>query len=247
MDGLREALAATPLYRPLRAVRRLFLDAEQRRSLAAVRDFYRALVPPGALAFDVGANVGHVSEPLLSAGARVVAVEPQPACVARLRARCGRRRFTVTQAAVGRTNGTATLHLRPHHANASLRVEWLGPAIGTLPVPMVTLASLIERHGAPHYLKVDVEGVEEEVLATLPHPLPLLSFEYLRDEPDRAAACLQLAAPDDGAEVNLTLPGPLGFAWPRWMPVDEFRDALRDFLAAPGAPAWGDVWVRRRG
>jgi FkbM family methyltransferase len=248
MHALKQLLARTPLYRPARAVRRIFRSQAERRREAEVLAFYRAVVSPGALAFDIGANVGHVAEPLLRAGARVVAVEPQPGCVAQLRANCGhRRRLTVVQAVVGRAAGTATLHLRPHHASSSLRADWLGHAVGTLRVPMVTLASLVERHGSPDYLKIDVEGVEEEVLATLPHPLPLVSFEYLRDELGRVAACLEMVAPDGRGEVNLTLPGPLRFALPAWMPLDEFRATMADRLAGPGAPAWGDVWVRRAG
>jgi len=246
MPGTRDLLADPASARAAITVPRIFPVPAPPDENADDVAFYRALVPAGALAFDVGANVGDVSGPLLRAGARVLAVEPQPQCVERLRARCGRHPgFALVQAVVGRAVGTATLYLRPNHPSSSLRADWRGETVGTLRSPMVTLAGLIERHGPPAYCKVDVEGVEEDVFSTLPRPLPLVSFEYVAGELDRAEECLRLVAPGGRAEVNLTLPGPLRFALPRWVPLDEFRRTLAARLDAPGAPGWGDLWVRR--
>ena len=247
MPGTRDPMLATATAPASLAVPRIFPAAVPRDEEVDEAAFYRALVPAGALAFDIGANVGDVSGPLLRAGARVVAVEPQPRCVAGLRARCGGHpAFSLVQAVVGRSPGWAMLYLRPNHPSSSLRADWRGETVGTLHSPMVTLAGLIERHGAPYYCKVDVEGVEEDVFSTLPRPLPLVSFEYLSGELDRVEECLRLVAPDGRGEVNLTHPGPLRFALPAWVPLDEFRRTLAARLAGPGAPGWGDVWVRRR-
>jgi FkbM family methyltransferase len=247
MPSLKTLLIGTPLYRPARAVRRLFHGAETRRRERETVAFYRALLPDGALAFDIGANVGEVAEALQRAGARVVAVEPQPECLAELRARCGGRRgFVAIPGVVGRRTGTATLYLRPHHAASSLRRDWLGETVGTLEVPMATLAELVERFGVPAYCKVDVEGAEEDVFSTLPHPLPLVSFEYHRSGLGRAAACLEMLSNDADAEVNLTHTGPLRFALPGWTPADEFRAELVERLGHPSAPSYGDIWVRAR-
>jgi FkbM family methyltransferase len=247
MSTLRNLLIATSLFRPARALRRAFHGAAARRHVAAVDAFYRALVPPGALAFDVGANVGHVSEPLLRIGARVVAIEPQPECLAELRARCGGHRgFTALQAVVGAAPGTATLYLRRHHAASSLRRDWLGEPVGTLDVQVRTLAGLIERYGIPAYCKVDVEGTEEAVFATLAHPLPLVSFEYHRAELDRAARCVAMLAAGHEAEVNLTHTGLPRFSLPEWMPAGEFLRTLDARLGGSASSAYGDVWVRAR-
>lgn len=246
MAAARDLLIDPAASRASVAVPRLFRAGAAWEEDAGEVAFYRALVPAGALAFDIGANVGDVSGPLLRAGARVVAVEPQPQCVERLRTRCGRHPgLSVVQAVVGRAAGTATLHLRPNHPSSSLRADWRGETIGTLQSPMVTLAELIGRHGTPAYCKVDVEGVEEAVFSTLPRPLPLVSFEYVAEELGRVEECLRLVAPDGRAEVNLTHPGPLRFVLPRWIPLADFRRTLADRLAAPDVPGWGDVWVRR--
>ena len=247
MPRLRDLLIGTGLYPRARAVRRLFLSRRDRAREAEALAFYRAMVPPGALVFDLGANVGDISEPLLRVGARVVAVEPQPECLAELRARCGAYPgFVALPAVVGRAPGVATLHLRAHHGASSLRRDWMGDAVSTLDTPMVTLAALIARYGVPAYCKVDVEGSEEDVFATLPHPLPLVSFEYVDAALDRAAACLELLAPGGGAEANLAATAPPRFLLPEWLPPDELLRRLPGLIRDGVARSWGDIWVRTR-
>ena len=45
-------------------------------------------------------------------------------------------------------------------------------------MPVTTLDRLIELHGEPAFIKIDVEGLEAEVLAGLSRPVPALSFEF---------------------------------------------------------------------
>jgi len=36
-----------------------------------------------------------------------------------------------------------------------------------------------DEYGLPHFCKIDVEGFEEQALAGLSRPLPVLSFEFI--------------------------------------------------------------------
>ena len=54
-----------------------------------LRALYGEFVAPGDLAFDIGAHVGNRTRALVALGCRVVAVEPQPAVAATLRAVAG--------------------------------------------------------------------------------------------------------------------------------------------------------------
>jgi len=247
MTRLREFLVRSGLYPHARVVRRLFLGREAVAAEEASVDFYRRMLPPGGLAFDLGANVGEITEWLLRAGARVVAVEPQPECVAELRARCTRLPGLIDAipAAVGRAPGTATLHIHDVSASSSLRPDWFGdPGRAMLRVPVITLADLIARYGVPDYVKVDVEGSEEDVFATLPHPLPLVSFEYVDTALDRAANCMEMLTRGRRAEANLALTAPLRFLLDEWIPTDELLRRLPMWLADGTAPKWGDIWIQ---
>ena len=50
---------------------------------------FSRFIQPGDLVLDIGANVGKLTAVFMSLGARVVAVEPQPACVTTLKRRFG--------------------------------------------------------------------------------------------------------------------------------------------------------------
>jgi FkbM family methyltransferase len=170
-----------PGYRHARnAYWRLF-NREQYVHLLRERERLRRFVRRGALAFDVGANVGDVTSLLLDLGARVIAVEPNPELASLVS-----RRFRVATEAValGACEGGAQLHLGRDHGHSTLSSEWAAlndsRFVDSIPVPVTTLDVLIERHSRPEFVKLDVEGYEAEVLAGLSVAIPALSFEFQR-------------------------------------------------------------------
>ena len=201
---------------------------------------YRPFVPPDGLCFDVGAHVGQRTRCWRRLGARVVAVEPQRECLAVLHALCGRDPgVTIVAAALGRAHGEATLYAAPRAPTvASLSTDWIervrrDPGFAHVEwraagrVPVTTLDALIEAHGEPDFVKIDVEGYEAEVLAGLSRPPAALSFEYVSATPDVAAACL----------ARLAALGEYRYAYSRgethrlngaWLSADALRAELAD-------------------
>jgi FkbM family methyltransferase len=120
--------------------------------------FYRALIRPGDLCFDVGANIGDYTDALVWLGARVIAIEPQPACIDELRARFSGGQFvTVVPVAVGEAECSAKLFLREHANVGSLIEDWGGyDNVDAVDVPVKTLDQLIKTYGHPKYIKIDV-------------------------------------------------------------------------------------------
>ncbi len=222
---------------------------------ARMRRFYAPFVGDGDLCFDIGAHVGNRVRCWRSLGARVIALEPQPDFV-----RILHRFFDADDAvrivpeAVGRSPGEATLFSSPRTPTVStLSADWAGRVGATdafrgvswregPTVPVTTLDALITRFGEPAFVKVDVEGLEPEVLAGLGRPLRALSFEYLPATRDLAIACVE----------RLAELGDYGFNWSVGetlrLGADRWRDAgaIRDWIAAlPDDARSGDVYARR--
>lgn len=234
-------------------VRSLLVYHGQPWRVLALRRFMRALVAPGALAFDIGAHAGNRTLALAKAGARVVAVEPQPAFRRVLEKIASGRPIDVRSEAVGRTEGSARLKIsRRHPTLSSTLPDWPG-RIGRTPgfesvrwdeeidVPMVTLDGLILRYGRPDFVKIDVEGSEAEILEGLSQALPLVAFEYLPAAMDIAERCLDRLAQLGSYECNLVVGERQRFHLHDWMPLADFRQTLRS-ISLSGAS--GDVYAR---
>ena len=234
----------TGLYRPARWTSR-FMRPTARREHRAQVEFYRALIAPGSLCFDVGANIGEKSEALLAAGGRVVAFEPNPEIIPELEARCAGPHWSLLRTAMGAAPAVLTLHIRSSHGQSSLIATWgNGDVLRTHAVPVLPLDAAVAAFGVPAYCKIDVEGWELDVLKGLGQPLPLISFEIHMAKLGPARACLERVA-RSGSMVNGVAGEATHFAWDAWQPLAEILAGWdRDPFSAFRQVGYGDVYVR---
>jgi FkbM family methyltransferase len=185
-------------------VRSLRIYYGNRQHGPAMDRLYRQFMRPGDLVFDIGAHVGDRVAAFRRLGARVVAVEPQPAFAKTLRLFYGRdAEVMIEQAAVGRQPGTIELNINIDNptvstastdfvAAAAQAPEWHDQAWQKrVRVPLTTIDALIARHGAPAFVKIDVEGFEAEALAGLSRPIQAMSFEFTLIQREIALACIE--------------------------------------------------------
>jgi FkbM family methyltransferase len=199
---LRDAFLT--LFGIARSLRIYYGDGRRRRAMDAL---HARFLKPGDLAFDIGAHVGDRVASFRRLGARAVAVEPQPALARTLRVLYALDRgVTVEPVAVGRATGEIELKLNlsnPTVATAS--GDFIEAAAGapgwegqhwsrSIRVPMTTLDALIARHGEPCFVKIDVEGFEDEALAGLSRPLSALSLEFTTIQRDVALRAIERLA-----------------------------------------------------
>ena len=223
-----------------------------------LRELYRPFVGAGDLVFDVGAHLGDRTAAFRGLGARVVALEPQPAVRRWLKLLVGRRgAVSVRAEAVGRAVGTARLAVsRRTPSMSSLAEDWpttlaeRSPAFrgvrwdDSVTVPVTTLDALIEEYGLPRFCKIDVEGYEAEVLAGLSHRIPALSVEFVAGALEVAEACVRRLEALSGYEFNAVEGEERSFMSKRWLAAEEMVAWLR---GVGGNVTSGDVYARLRG
>ena len=245
-------------WRTIRGVARslrIYYGNRERRT--ALDRLYGQFVAPGDLAFDIGAHVGDRIAVLRRLGARVVAVEPQPALVKTLKLLYGRDRAVAIEAvAIGRGAGMAKFHLNVDNPTVSTASEtfrkaaegapgWEGQAwTRTIDVPVITLDMLAARHGAAAFIKIDVEGSEWEALAGLTRPSRVLSFEFTTIQRGMAEACVERCAELGYTRYNAVLGESHILVHPDWLRAEEITGWLRSL---PQSANSGDIYARLPG
>lgn len=214
---------------------------------------YRRFVRPGDLVFDVGAHVGDRIAAFQRLGARVVAIEPQPAMARVLRLLYGLSRLVaIEQAAVGREQGRARMMINVDNPTvssfSSAFVEAARDApgwetqrwTGSADVAVTTLDALIERHGPPSFIKLDVEGFEAEALKGLSRAVPALSFEFTTIQRDVALECIGHCSALGYLSFNAAL-GESQVLLDDWL---DAREIARWLKALPLEANSGDIYAR---
>jgi FkbM family methyltransferase len=243
LEGLRTARGV------LRSLRVYY---GHRKRNAAMDRLYGQFVREGDLVFDVGSHVGDRIGAFRRLGARVVALEPQPALVTTLKLLYGRDRNVAIEAkAVGRSDGEIELKINIDNPTVSTASDafvgaahgaagWEGQVWGkSIRVPMTTLDALIAAHGRPAFMKIDVEGFEAEALAGLTQPVSALSFEFTTIQRDVARACIERCAALGYAKFNAALGESQDLG--AWRTADEIVRWLDEL---PHAANSGDIYAR---
>ena len=234
-------------------VRSLRIYYGNRRHGPAMDRLYRRFVNPGDLVFDIGAHVGDRVAAFRRLGARVVAIEPQPAFGKVLKLLYGRTSdVTVEPTAIGRDSGTIEMMINAANPTVSTASRNFVNAARNAPgweaqswtkaicVPVTTLDALIARHGVPAFIKIDVEGFEAEALAGLARPVKALSFEFTTIQRDVALACVERCIALGYARFNAALGESQIFVHADWIGGPEIARWLTE---VPYAANSGDIYA----
>jgi len=222
----------------------------------AMDALYARFLRTGDLAFDIGSHVGDRIGAFRRLGARVVALEPQPLCAHAIRTLyADDRDVTLVESACGPTPGRISLQV--NSANPTVTTasrDFVKAADGAggwegqvwdheIDVPVTTLDAMIAAHGAPNFVKIDVEGFEADVLAGLSQALPALSFEFTTIQRDVAYDCLARIAALGDYGFDLALGESQELDIGRWVTADEMHEHIAALRHDANS---GDVYAVRR-
>lgn len=253
---VRRIVKASPLYPALREWRDTKALREWGPNDQARLDFYRQLIQPNDLVFDIGANVGNRTKVFLRLGARVVAFEPQSSCAAVLqKALSNNPSFRLARKALGDKPGVAELRIGAAHDLSTLSGNWIDAMLESGRfgnekwkarelVNVTTFDEAIQEFGEPVFSKIDVEGFEPHVMAGLSLPLQSGSLEFAAEALDGTIWCLERLAGFQPYVFQFSAAETMRFDWESWMDLAKSRDVLAA-LARIDRRAWGDVYFRR--
>ena len=246
-------LSTLGLLAPIRSIAESLLaltpaHAKQEREMLR---FYEQFVKSGKIVFDIGANVGNRTAVFRNLDAVVVAVDPQPSCVTRLRKRFGADpKVTVVPTALGEREGEAELLVSDASTISSLSPEWVDAVrksgrFGayrwnrTVVVPLTTLDKLIGKYGVPAFVKIDVEGFELPVLKGLSQPVGAVSFEFVPEYIEAAMQCVRHLDSIGMTRFNYSVGESMSLVLSEWVTAEEISEILTSF---PDPETWGDVY-----
>lgn len=148
--------------------------------------FYKEIICPNDLVFDVGANFGNRVELFLGLHAKVVAIEPQKKCTDYLKTKY--KDLMIEEVGLGAKNELKIFYEADHSVLSTFSNEYIEKVKDTRhkttiwkkkhEIQIVTLDEMITKYGNPQFIKIDVEGYEYEVLCGLNQKVGIISFEY---------------------------------------------------------------------
>jgi FkbM family methyltransferase len=216
---------------------------------ARAKRLFSHFISPNELVFDIGANIGSLTEVFLELGGKVVCVEPQSSCLGFLKKRfAGNPRVTIVAKGVGPKTGKAVFYASSDHPETSTfskdfvqksrfkHRRWEH----AYEVPVITLEILIKKFGLPKFCKLDTEGYEWPILKSLSSKIPFLAFEFNREFFSESEKCIRHLGSLGKTEFNFS-PGSTYAFTNEWCSGKEIVKKLRSL--PPWCPC-GDIYVR---
>ena len=257
MDICINLMRSLRIYKVIYNISLVLMNAVNRKKLLK---FYSRFVKKDDLCFDIGANFGWRTEIFLKLGARVVAVEPQDACMQELQKKYGNnKRVILIKKAISDSHGEEELMISDSHTLSSMSKEWIDSIKSSdmffvstqafswqksAKVQVTTLNQLIKEYGKPAFCKIDVEGYEYKVLKSLSEPIRVVSFEFTPTQEFILLAIntIEHLASIGEVKFNYSFGESISLVLNEWVGPDDISNILSNLPKR--TPISGDIYAR---
>lgn len=213
--------------------------------------FYKQFIGKNKLFFDIGAHIGAKTKIFSSLGVKVVAVEPQSECVAKLKKKfISNQNIIIVKKGVTEEKGILKMNICSEATTIStLSDKWRRERFKNFKfdkyefIKVVTLEDLIQEYGIPDFCKIDVEGYEFEVISGLKTKIPCLSFEFVSEFFDETKKCLGKLDFLGFKFFNYTDGENPRFGFKNYVPKDILITHLEKKLNEKN-DFWGDIYAK---
>lgn len=213
------------------------------------------IIKNGDLVFDVGCNTGGKADRYLELGATVVGFEPQPQCIKKLLDKFnGNEKFKLEPIGLDTTKGIGFIYESNAHTISSMSLDFIHTTKDKrfrdyrwgkeIEIEVDTLDNMIEKHGIPSFIKIDVEGYEYEVLSGLSRPINTISIEFTPELCSKTIKCIEHIDKLNGGNsvFNYGSNENEVFAFDEWVDkydIIKFLESIDDYMVE-----FGDVYIK---
>jgi FkbM family methyltransferase len=178
---------------------------------------------------------------MLSAGARVVAFEPQSENYTFLEKKfIGNKKIILCNKALSGTNNDKDFYLCDEFSQCSTLSEEFINAYSKISnlhyskkinIECLTLNDAFLEFGMPYYIKIDAEGSDKEILSVLSSKIPIISFEYNKYLKHHAVEIVKQLASIYSFKVQLIYGNDFQFKLRTFVSANEFISRIDHFFS----------------
>jgi hypothetical protein len=152
---------------------------------------------------------------------------------------------------MGAAPGTAEMFISNASTISSLSKDWIESVEKTgrftgcnwdqrETVAVDTLDNLIAEFGRPDFIKIDVEGFEDQVLSGLSTAAEALSLEFTPEYIDSTFRCIDHLESLAEYRYQLAIGEDMDFRLPNWLDAARIKEVLREV----SGDQFGDIYAR---